>query len=236
MNRQTFNSFQGQAAVHRVVSELLLRRINVYSPSVDTGVDFICENGCRVQVKSTFEVTKHWRCPEGTYSFCLSSALVPNKRNPIQRPAKKFSSFCDVIVLWAIKDNRFWIVPSRILDGRYSLTISTRHQWKEGMVSEIRSMRERGLSYREIGEQFGMSGHTAMRRLNGSYSEPRRNFASFQVKECENRWDLIESFGSLSSEKLEAMYNSVGAPEPNVLLTTPERAETLRAMYPETKE
>jgi len=217
MNRQTFNSFQGQAAVHRVMSELFMRRINCYTPSIDTGTDLITDNGCRVQVKSTLAVSKHWRFPEGTFSFALSSALCIKKGRVATRPARKFSSHCDVIVLWAIEANRFWIVPSHILDGRYSLTLSTRHQWKEGDINQMRSLRQQGLSYREIGERLEMDGHTVMRRLNGKFSEPKRNYASFRVKECEGRWDLIESFGSITATKLEEMCkesetkeNSVG--------------------------
>lgn len=236
MNRQTFNSFQGQAAVHRVMSELFMRQINCYTPSVDTGTDLITESGCRVQVKSTLRASRHWRFPEGTFAFALSNALCIKKGYATPRAARKFSSHCDIIVLWAIEANRFWIVPAHILDGRHSIHLSTRHQWKEGDIKEMQAMRDQGLSYREIGEKLGMNGHTVIRRINGKFSEPKRNYASFRVKEHENRWDLIESFGGITAAKLEEMYNSVGKDEPNLLLTTPEHAAKLREMYPENKE
>ncbi|MGH9424321.1 MAG: hypothetical protein ACRD3J_30390, partial [Thermoanaerobaculia bacterium] len=89
---------QGQAGVHRVLSELILRGHRPYTPSADTGVDILLGSGVRVQVKSTMRASIHWRLSEGTFLFSLSQATRIIKHGVQTQPARVFSQMCDFVV------------------------------------------------------------------------------------------------------------------------------------------
>lgn len=129
---------QGQAAVHRVLAELLLRRIPCYIPAVDVGVDIALDDGTRLQVKSSKlrSVRSGGRNPNSpslgpAYRFSLSMKLHGNfdqgswRRHASSRPytLRKYSEEVNFLVLWGIDEDRFWIVPADVCNERQGLVL-----------------------------------------------------------------------------------------------------------------
>jgi hypothetical protein len=189
------NLAQGQAGVHRVASELLLRGINPTFPAVDIGGDLLIDHGVRVQVKSAHLVTRKVGKVEVTaYWFKLSTKAVVRKKT-IKLVPRIFSDECEFVILWGIEQNRFWIVPSPVLDGRQLVVVDLDAGWISSDLEALRLAREDGLSYREMAKKFDLSHKTIWRRLNLS-STPKGQWGSLvqAVRETENRWDLIPSY------------------------------------------
>lgn len=122
------NLLVGQAGVHRVASELQLRGVGVFFPSVDTGVDLILDNGIRVQVKAA-SIRVRTRSSKNVdvkfppaYWFSLGWSQQGNRHRPVKRP-RDFSEEVDYVVLWGIDEDRFWVVPASHLDGHACLCI-----------------------------------------------------------------------------------------------------------------
>jgi hypothetical protein len=119
------NIFFGQSAVYRVASELLLRGCNVYFPSVDIGADLIIDNGARIQVKSTRLVIRTKRI-QSTYIFQLHGYRLKGEgtQKTWKKKSNHFSEKCDFVVLYGQTEQRFWIVPAILLDGKSHIVIS----------------------------------------------------------------------------------------------------------------
>jgi len=111
---------QGQAAVYRVASELLLREIPVALPVVDDrGVDIIALPSVRIQVKSAYLRHHHRVYPQGAYWFKFVQGPIVSGNHTIKRRGpRRFSAQCDFVVLVGIDQGRFWIVPAYVLDGK----------------------------------------------------------------------------------------------------------------------
>lgn len=106
------NRFLGEAAEHRILSELLLRHINAAPMLVDDGVDVVLENGKKIQIKSShseFSSSRGYRYP--VYLFSLRGKKYVNSKNITLRP--KFNqSKIDFLILWCVDHNWFYIIPS----------------------------------------------------------------------------------------------------------------------------
>jgi len=112
------NSELGLAGEFRVMSELLLRGHNPAKSYVDNGIDLILENGTKIQVKTTSKILNNKKVGVGAaaeYRFYLGKG---NKKAKV-----KFSEYVDFLIFWAVKENKFWIIPSKILDMKIALTI-----------------------------------------------------------------------------------------------------------------
>lgn len=111
---------QGQAAVYRVASELMLRGWPVAVPCVDDrGVDLVVLPSVRVQVKSAYLRHHHRVYPQGAYWFKFVQGPIVTGGNTIRkRGPRQFSAECDFVILVGIDQGRFWIVPAPLLDGR----------------------------------------------------------------------------------------------------------------------
>lgn len=111
----------GQAGVYRVMSELMLRGVNVYLPIVDVGIDIILGNDLRVQVKAANLRTQKMKSKKGPYEYgpayfwSLNSSQVGAKHKYIHRKLK-YSDQVHYMVFWGIDEDRFWIVPASITD------------------------------------------------------------------------------------------------------------------------
>lgn len=113
----------GQAGVYRILSELMLRGMNAYLPVVDVGVDLILENNLRIQIKAANLRTQTMKNRKDkvpyeygpAYFWSLNSSQLGAKHKYVKRP-NKYSSQVDYMVLWGIDEDRFWIIPSKILD------------------------------------------------------------------------------------------------------------------------
>jgi hypothetical protein len=185
----------GQAGVMRVMAELMLRGVHVWLPAVDTGVDLMADNHARLQVKTTTFVFPSGRC-----SFRLAHGYRLGSTGKITYPARVFSQFCDFVILYCVPLSRFWIVPSRVLDG---LTSCSCGEGKSTLLSrderpEIISRRENGESWRSIADGYGVS-PGLIRQIFGSpfYSQQstrtRKSIAG-QINEYEGCWDSVLDF------------------------------------------
>lgn len=180
---------QGQLGVHRVLAELIARGHVPFIPVIDAGVDIMLLGGVRLQVKSTRRQSQHWRVA-GAWSFTLSKAQRIVKQRYVKNPKRCFSGEVDFVILHAIDANRFWVVPAAVLDNRQTLLFKDgARQWKECDVAEARRLRAEGRSYKAIADTLGVEHHTVMRRIKGTFAEPKRKYTN--VGQYENRWDLI---------------------------------------------
>lgn len=109
--------YLGQAGVYRVASELSLRQISVYFPSVDVGVDLITSTGKRLQVK-TATIRNRVSQPHLGLGYYLSFGWEQhgNKQRAVRR-GRTYSSEVDLFVIWGVDEDRFWICPASIFDG-----------------------------------------------------------------------------------------------------------------------
>ena len=109
----------GQAGVYRVASELALRGIGVYFPSVDIGVDLMTERGLRLQVKTA---TLRERKQGIGYFIGFGWNQKGSAQKPQRRP-RSYSEEVDLIIIWGVDENRFWIAPSKLFDGHSGLLL-----------------------------------------------------------------------------------------------------------------
>ncbi len=172
----------GQAGVYRVASELLFRGHVPYLPSVDTGVDILLDNGLRLQVKAR-HLQSHPAYPEGAYPFSM-------KENNFGSKKRDWTKVCDFLIFWGINENRYFIVPASEASHNFWIRpmASTKYC---ASVEAMRVMRERGMTYEEIGEQLGVNRTTVKRNLDSpsKLNSPKgnRHLASY-----EERWDLLD--------------------------------------------
>jgi hypothetical protein len=102
---------QGQAGAYQVASQLLLRGVNVFFPAVDVGADLLTGSGVRVQVKSTYLSCRRGAdFPAGAYWFHFYKQVLDHGRR--RNAPRDFVAECDVVVLWGIDHNKFWVVPA----------------------------------------------------------------------------------------------------------------------------
>ena len=215
---------QGQAGVHRVMSELILRGHVPWTPAYDSaGVDLIVDGSVRLQVKTTMRAL-----PERKYNgrTWVAGALVFSvghthyEKGRLKTIPRVFSKQCDLVVLWAIEPNRFWIVPAHILDGRHSFSIAPNQRVLEFDTEKAMNLRKQGWTFRAIGELLGVPEHTIKRRLYRSPDDMniKRSMPSMEFRKCEGRWDLIAEYVNLSREA-------------NRLVTTPAVADINREAF-----
>lgn len=196
---------QGQAGVYTVAAQLLLRRINPSFPAVDCGADIITDWGTRIQVKCSRKVSTVWG---GSYRFPLDSGITIYPRDGAYRKTsikgkagRIFSDECDFFVMWGINDNRFWIVPSTLLDGKTLVTmVGPFTPWLTTDISGIRSDRAAGMAICDIAEKHSMDRNAVSRILsNVNRKDVDTEFCKLLLSH-ENRWDLIHADESLLSE------------------------------------
>ena len=109
----------GQAGVYRVASELSLRGLEVYFPSVDVGIDLLTGTGKRIQIKTaTLRERKQGRA----YYIGFGWNQAGTKRRA-KRRARSYSEEVDVVVIWGVDNNRFWIVPANVFDNHSCLML-----------------------------------------------------------------------------------------------------------------
>jgi hypothetical protein len=203
MDKRISNITFGQAAEHRVMSELLMRNIIPLRPAADiAGCDMVTDAGIRIQVKATrlLPPTGHKRLPH--YSFELRCTR-PNGLHKLTRFKRQFSAQCDFVVLWGADEDRFWVVPAAILDGCGNVHLSPIQRWKEADTEGIRADRKSGMSYRQISEKHGVSSQIVWDRVNLDRQQAGR--VANLVRQHENRWDLLAGCAETLEEANEAV-------------------------------
>lgn len=107
-------------------------------------------------------------------------------------------------MLWAIEPDRFWVVPSGVLDGRHTVTISPVKQWRDFDRDQVEAMKAEGLSLAEIAERLNVAVRTVTRRMT-TYSSPKREYTV--LPQYENRWDLITATVATLREANEVVHD-----------------------------
>lgn len=184
---------QGQAAVYRVVSELIFRGMRVSLPCVDDhGVDLYA-GPVRIQVKSAF-YRKDKTYPTGAYWFKLTHGSIVTGNNTIRKSGgRQFSAECDFVVFMGIDEQRFWIVPSAMLDRSTLVTLMLGPEGfhKRGEYEETKRLRAEGFSQQAIADRLGITqAAVSYQLLGGKMTKPKATMSS-RVRELENSWDLI---------------------------------------------
>ena len=208
VTRQTGSNsrYTGRAGEYAVTAQLLIRGINVYSPAVDDGADLLCANGCRVQVKTAHLLTfaSHaMSYPEGVYKFYFPAFknVAMNSRASRRAPRVPLRERCDVVVMWGIEENRFWVVPVDILKNTQAIHVGpSKKRAFDKDLPEMQAMVEMGMSQAEIGQHFGIKQCSVGKRLQKARTRRDCESIRFAVAECENAWETIANFGSLDPQ------------------------------------
>lgn len=186
------NLLTGQAGVWQVASQLALRGLNPYFPGVDLGCDLLAEGRIRLQVKAA-SLRKHVKVyPDGAYWFKFwQSAIATGENNVRRRGQRDYSACVDFLILWGVNENRFWIVPAPLVAKSSGVIVGPSGFYQRQDFTEARALRATGLSQQEIADRLGISQVAVSYQLRGGCTtQPKRTIAA-QVRELENRWDLI---------------------------------------------
>lgn len=210
---------QGQAGVYTVAAQLLLRGVNPSFPAVDCGADIITDWGTRIQVKCAHRRPSIWG---GSYHFALTSGVTMyvakhghKKASLHDREPRTYSNECDFFALWGIEDNRFWIIPASLLDGKSSaVMVGSDCPWLRLDKASIVRDSESGMSQREIAGKYGISQKSVLRALQGKVLRVNVETGfSKTLLDHENRWDLILAEENLLSQGEANLEVSVKAEE-----------------------
>lgn len=177
----------GQAGVYRVLSELILRGHSPYIPVADDhGVDILLPTGIRIQVKTSNLTTRKYGQHELTrYNLSLGWTQAGRVHTPIRRK-RKYSAECDYFVIFGVTENRFWIVPSFIMDNKTCLQLGPLPKaGREAVQASLAS----GKGVLETAADLGISRGTVWYRKRGDI---KRGGWTRAVRMCEGRWDLLE--------------------------------------------
>ena len=122
----------GRAADLRVASELLIRGYEVFLTMVDSGTDLVLGNGKKVQVKAAHRVMKGKKSYYPDYTFAFKSW---RKKEGKYEPHGLQD--VDFAILWAVDDNKFFIIPTDIIRGKYTVQIGlNKRRWSKYMAYE----------------------------------------------------------------------------------------------------
>lgn len=184
----------GEAGVLRVMSELILRGHTPYKPAVDDhGVDLMLSTGIRLQVKTATLRTRMIPVPtkagmvkqaRTSYNLTLGWAQQGANHNPVKRK-RLYSEECDYFIIWGVDENRFWVVPSFVMDGRQCLVLGPKPIATSQQVMELASQ---GFTLDGIAEKLGVSTVTVWNRKRGDIKT--KSFVR-AVRMCEDRWDFL---------------------------------------------
>ncbi len=200
----------GQVGVYRVAAELMRRGWTPYLPVVDNGVDLTVDGSVRIQVKSTVKAVRNaWG--RSHYQFTLRKAARYLRSRKVEAFNRRFSGECDFVVCHAIDDNRFWVVPAAVFDGKPGVLLSAegRTQWKDIDLDKADTLRSAGRTIQSIADEMGVSFEALRQRLKTRRTAPTRKYTD--MNQYLDRWDLIGSalrlvkgIDSLDNEPLAA--------------------------------
>jgi hypothetical protein len=203
----------GQGGVYRVVSELIFRGHAPYIPVADDhGVDVLLPTGIRIQVKTARLHTRKGRHKYGVtemsgYWLSLGWTQSGRVHTPIRRKLK-YSDECDYFVIFGVDEQRFWIVPSFIMDNKTCLFLGPKPKpSSEAVQAHLAS----GKGVLQTAAELGISRGTVWYRKRGDI---KRGGWTRAVRMCEGRWDLLnvpsadwmkESEGEQEVQQLEQL-------------------------------
>ena len=198
-NNRLRDMYVGQAGVHRVIAELILRHHDPCVPAIDYGYDIVLgKSDVRIQVKTATLTTKKYT---GTcYIFRTNgtvSEAITHKRRQVKR---KWSDVCDFVILHGLTENRYWIVPAREFDHSKGFFVSGNDRKHRDLTDRedapaMRDLLNNGKTVEEVAALYGVGVGIVYRVRRGEKISPAgvREHAR-NIRKLENRWDLIEDF------------------------------------------
>lgn len=181
----------GQVGVLRVMAELLLRGHSPYVPTVDDhGVDLMLATGTRIQVKTSS--LNHIDNSSGKrirYQFRLNAAqyMAGGIKKFKTRP-KCHSKECEFLILHGVDENRFWIVPAFMADGKSVVELGSRPRVTQAEVMALLDDKGRGVL--RAAKILGVNRRTIYDR---KCADIKTGHFSKAIHLLENRWDLIDA-------------------------------------------
>lgn len=178
--------------MYRVLSELILRGHSPYIPIADDhGVDILLPTGIRIQVKTANLITRKLKHQRGVtestrYRLSLGWTRVGAKQKAVKRK-RKYSDECDYFVIFGVQENRFWIVPSFIMDNRTRLDLGTRPTVSS---EQVKAMLDSGKGVLETAAALGVSRGTVWYRKHGDL---KRGSWTRAVRQCEDQWEFLNT-------------------------------------------
>lgn len=178
------------------MSELILRGHCPYRPAVDDkGVDLVLSNGVRLQVKTArLHKRKHHAAP--AYNLTLGWTKLGRVQSPIRRP-RRYSEECDFLVIFGVDENRFWIVPSYLVDGKHCLQLGPKNWVTKSEVDSL--LGSSGVT--GAASALNVSRTTVWRRKQGDLK--RGGFVR-AVRMCEDKWEFLNSPSETHQDNLNA--------------------------------
>ena len=207
MKRQVFaNHATGKAGEYRVASELIMRGHAVFFPAIDLGADLLIENGIRIQVKSCHLVERN---SQVAYFITPTYRIVHRDMKQVSLKDRKTSDECDFVIVWGIDENRFWVIPSELLDGKGSVSLGPECYFKQLDLEKMLEMRRLGKTQSEIATELKCSQTTVWALLTGQREAVDRYPDTKRIRDCEGRWDFLA--GHLPQPDLSPEKESVEA-------------------------
>ena len=189
MKRTLFvNHGVGKAGEYRVASELMMRGHAVYFPAIDLGADLLIENGIRIQVKSCHLVKRNTQV---AYFFNPSYRIIMDKMKQISMKDRKMSDEADFVIVWGIDENRFWVIPAELLDGKNSVSLGPECYFKETDLKKMLELRRLGKTHNEIAAEMGCSQTMVWALITGQREPINRYPDTKRIRDCEGRWDYL---------------------------------------------
>ena len=194
----------GEASVKATELKLFYEGYAVFKPMVDdAGVDLVVVDGnlaVRLQVKASSLITKDR--VDGSrvqyYEFNLAS-IRARYAGPAEVKLRTFSEEVDFVVMHGVDEDKFWIVPAKLLDGKKTASIYTTSRSRVDIDWEdLKKRRETGETFKSLGDSVGISASAVYERLSGITQEAGTKLVN-QLRACENDWDCIEKFFEASS-------------------------------------
>lgn len=188
-----------------MASQLLLRGYNPAVPTCDVGADLVLD-GVRIQVKASRMSRRSMKVyPNGAYFFRICK-MIKGRNRTFSFVRRNLIEECDLVVFWGVDENRFWIVPSNVIDGVQSIILGPSIQHKDVDLEELASLRAAGNTRAQVAEAFGVSAETISRRVRTGQRESKYPRCRV-VRSFENRWDLFAEKLAALAEPLSSTDN-----------------------------
>lgn len=174
----------------RVASELMRRGLGVALPLIDLGYDLLLEHGVRIQVRSCHRrVLGHGKMLN--YFLLPTVRRVANSQSYKNFYDRKPSDEYDFCVAWGVDEDRFWVIPAILLDGKRSVSLGPECCFKDANLDQMEALRAQGKTYDQIAKETGFSQCKVWSVMTGKRTGDSRYPDTQRIRDCENRWDYI---------------------------------------------
>jgi len=173
-------AYTGKAGEYIVAGQLMLRGEKILWPSVDVGYDLMTRAGCRIQVKT---------------AHLYTAKETPRYFFPLRDKRNLFSEVCDYVVFYGIEQNRFWIVPSALVDSCTGVELGYEPSLRRftGSIKDMREMIALGYSRGKVAKHYGIA-RTSLQQFLDSGKDFVDETVVSKMRSCEGCWESILNF------------------------------------------